>query len=407
MSDTPSYRLRNADIANLDLSEFSKDYSAEELSAVRQALFQKQKEQQEKFNALPMLDQAKIYVSENFGDLQKAVEQNPEYLLAPLAAKATYDMAKPMVTRAVDTAKGIYARMIGQPKAEVPVDTFTPDKVTTPEQAVQQQVEQGKIKTGKAGGSISAEGAQTLANVSKGQAIEQTKEAIKGVVEPNNPAFKDAEKLKTGTNKTAYAGAGPEGKLKSSYASVKDLPTGLAFVPGAQYADVHRQDLGQTLYTEQFKNRPFSQTYIGNPAAAVEVNREINRAAGRLTREELIAQGVPKEQIGKPTEGIFERIGNSPKASKAIKIGGVIGAATAIPNLANAQSLTEAGLRAADIATDYIPIVGQIKQGLTPSEAGAPVVPPSRFSEAAKLGSPYYNTEWAKKERSKAVPPPR
>jgi len=67
----------------------------------------------------------------------------------------------------------------------------------------------------------------------------------------------------------------------------------------------------------------------------------------------------------------------------------------------------EAAMRTADVATDYIPGVGQVKQALTPTEAGAPVVPPERYQEASKLGSPYYLTDWAKTQRSKAVPPPR
>jgi hypothetical protein len=107
----------------------------------------------------------------------------------------------------------------------------------------------------------------------------------------------------------------------------------------AQYVDVHRQDLGQPLFTQEFTNRPYSETYTGSPTSAVEVNRDINRAAGRMTREEALAKGIPAEKIGEPTKGIFERIGGNPKASKAVKVAGIVGAVTAIPNLANAREV--------------------------------------------------------------------
>lgn len=61
----------------------------------------------------------------------------------------------------------------------------------------------------------------------------------------------------------------------------------------------------------------------------------------------------------------------------------------------------EAALRGADVATDFIPVVSQIKQGLAPQGAAAPGVPLERFEEAYKLGSPYAQTKEAKKSRLK------
>jgi hypothetical protein len=61
----------------------------------------------------------------------------------------------------------------------------------------------------------------------------------------------------------------------------------------------------------------------------------------------------------------------------------------------------EAAIRSADVATDYIPMLAQLKQGLSPTEAGAPTVSKQAIESAALLGSPYAQTEWAKKQRLK------
>jgi hypothetical protein len=59
----------------------------------------------------------------------------------------------------------------------------------------------------------------------------------------------------------------------------------------------------------------------------------------------------------------------------------------------------EAAVRSADVATDYIPMIAQLKQGLAPTEAGAPGVSKQTFENAYKLGSPYAQTEEAKLSR--------
>jgi len=61
----------------------------------------------------------------------------------------------------------------------------------------------------------------------------------------------------------------------------------------------------------------------------------------------------------------------------------------------------EAAVRGADIATDYMPMISQLKQGLAPAEAGAPGVSKQTIENAYKLGSPYAQTEEAKKARLK------
>lgn len=61
----------------------------------------------------------------------------------------------------------------------------------------------------------------------------------------------------------------------------------------------------------------------------------------------------------------------------------------------------EAAIRSADVATDYMPMISQLKQGLSPREAVAPGVSQQTIESSALLGSPYAQTEWAKKQRLK------
>jgi len=183
MADKNPYGLRNADIENLDLSEFAKDFSADELAAVRANLLQKRQQQQEQFNALPVFDQAKIYAGEKFGEVKKAVEDNPELLLGVLAGKAALDVG----SSAVEKTKSLYDRMINKPsdslgaptpQTQMAAETFTPEKVPTTEQETQKIVEQGKIKTGKAGGSISPIDATIESNVITGQQVSNVTEKV-------------------------------------------------------------------------------------------------------------------------------------------------------------------------------------------------------------------------------------
>ena len=90
--------------------------------------------------------------------------------------------------------------------------------------------------------------------------------------------------------------------------------------------------------------------------------------------------------------------------TKAVKAGGPALLLMSIADAAKAAQQGNYGGAAAigaDIATDYIPGVAQLKQGLSPTEAGAPGVPSSMIESSALLGSPYAQTEWAKNTRLK------
>lgn len=159
-----------------------------------------------------------------------------------------------------------------------------------------------------------------------GQAIKQTiaKELDKaGAVSP--------EVLKTGTGREVVAGQGavPQ-RFAKEYKSPADVPKGYAFVPGAQYMDVLRNDLGQSTYTQQYTGREFPQTYPG----AVEEARTINRELNRPTHEQMKAQGITPPEV---TKGIAKEIGKN----KLVKVGGVAGALVALSDLAKAEDMQQ------------------------------------------------------------------
>jgi hypothetical protein len=196
MADKNPYGLRNADIENLDLSEFAKDFSADELAAVRAGLLQKRQQQQEQFNALPVFDQAKIYAGEKFGEVKKAVEDNPELLLGVLAGKAALDVG----SSAVEKTKSLYDRMINKPSDSLGAPTPQTAPQTTPaatteipsveaaaQQAAQQAAAEGKIKTGKAGGSITPQEGAILEGEASGKVKAEVSDVVKGPVVPKAP----------------------------------------------------------------------------------------------------------------------------------------------------------------------------------------------------------------------------
>lgn len=90
---------------------------------------------------------------------------------------------------------------------------------------------------------------------------------------------------------------------------------------------------------------------------------------------------------------------------KAIKAGGPAMLLMAMADAAKAAQqgkYGEAAVRGADIATDYIPGIAQLKQGLSPTSVGVSTLSPEQVQQREnfyKLGSPYAQTEEAKKAR--------
>ena len=210
------------------------------------------------------------------------------------------------------------------------------------------------------------------------------------------------QELLTGTGKPAYAGQGPaaeirtkgkksgEPMLRNNYAKIEDVPAGYAFVPGAQHIDTSRTNIGQTEYTKAYTSRPFP----ASNELAVQESNDINRLLGRPTRAEAKAAGLtlPPQTPG-ITKHVLESKGTPFMGTKAAKVGGVLGALIAIPDLVNAQTVGQRGMAGANLLESVLPLGAQI------NEAGAPGVQQSQVSQAALLGSPFAQTEWAKTQR--------
>jgi hypothetical protein len=227
-------------------------------------------------------------------------------------------------------------------------------------------------------------------------------QAVKQTVANELDAVPPPQELRTGTGKPAFAGQGPateirakgkkagEPMLRNNYARVEDVPAGYAFVPGAQHIDTSRTNIGQTEYTKAYTNRPFPSTN----ELAVQESNEINRLLGRPTRAEAKAAGItlPPQTPG-ITKHVLESKGTPFMGTKAAKVGGVLGALIAIPDLVNAQTAGQRGMAGANMLEAVLP------PGFTMSNVGEGSGNVPNVSPAALLGSPYAQTDWAKTQR--------
>jgi hypothetical protein len=253
----------------------------------------------------------------------------------------------------------------GAPVAVVAPAPVSPEIAKPPQQTLKQAVETG--------GDV-------------GQAL---KTDVAGMVDQAAGVAPPAE-LRTGTGKIAYAGQGPEPKMgkkgpqfRNEYQSLESVPKGYAFVPGAQYIDPLRQDLGQIEYTKAFTGRDFPQTY----EEAISTGKDINRSLGRATREEAKAAGLPYGEI---TPGVAQETTENKKLVKIIGKAGLTGALVSLADLALAKTPEEK-------ANAGIGLLGAIlPPGMDINAAGAPGLPQSQVNNAYLLGSPYAQTQAAK-----------
>lgn len=231
---------------------------------------------------------------------------------------------------------------------------------------------------------------ETIVNEVKDM-IQKTPDPVTGAVaQPPQPVAPPQE-LRTGTGKPAFAGMGPEAalnkkgepKFKPDYADINQVPRGFAFVPGAQYIDTPRQNLGQLEYTKAFTERPFPLT---NELAIQQAN-EINRMLGRATRAEAKAAGLPPAEL---TPGITKK---TSAGTKPVRVAGTIGALVAIPDLAKAETAGERAMAGANLLEAVLP-PGFMMSGAGQGSSNVPSV-----DQALLLGSPYAQTEFAKKRR--------
>lgn len=197
--------------------------------------------------------------------------------------------------------------------------------------------------------------------------------------------------LVTGTGKPAFAGMGPEAalnkkgepKFKPDYASVADVPSGYAFVPGAQYIDTPRQNIGQAEYTKAYTARPFPTSN----ELAIQESSDINRLLGRATRAEAKAAGLPPAEI---TPGITKK---TSAGTKPVRVAGTVGALMAISDLAKAETPGQRGMAGANLLEAVLP-PGFMMGGAGEGSGNVP-----SMNAAMLLGSPYAQSDFAKRKR--------
>ena len=211
---------------------------------------------------------------------------------------------------------------------------------------------------------------------------------------PTQPVAPPQELL-TGTGKPAFAGMGPEAalnkkgepKFKPDYADINQVPRGFAFVPGAQYIDTPRQNIGQAEYTKAYTDRLFPLTN----ELAIQESKDINKLLGRATRAETKAAGLPPAEL---TPGITKK---TSAGTKPVRVAGTLGALIAIPDLAKAETAGQRGAALTNLLEAVMP------PGFTMSSAGeGSTLTPEQMQyqqNAMLLGSPYAQTEIAKKRR--------
>jgi hypothetical protein len=211
------------------------------------------------------------------------------------------------------------------------------------------------------------------------------------VAEAAPKAVAPPQDLRTGTGKPAFAGMGPEAalnkkgepKLKVDYASVADVPAGFAFVPNAQYIDTLRQNIGQPEYTKAYTDRLFPLTN----EQAIQESKDINKLLGRATRAETKAAGLPPAEL---TPGITKK---TSAGTKPVRVAGTVGALMAISDLAKAETAGQRGIAGANLLEAVLP-PGFMMGG---AGQGSGTVP--SIDQAMLLGSPYAQSEFAKKQR--------
>lgn len=323
--------------------------------------------------------------------------------VAPVATQATTELAKPAAPAVPDRLQRAaeiieanrQAGIGGQPMAPVapveaapmaPVAPVTPTAPVAPVEA--------PISTPLSSAPVDAP-APTPSAKPGSVVTEVVVDEIKNLMQDADKPVAPPGELRTGTGKVAFPGTGPEAPIskrtgqpqfKPEYASMADVPKGYAVVPDAQYIDALRQDLGQLEYTKAFTGRDFPTDY----EKAIATGKDINRSLGRATREEAKAAGLPYGEI---TPGIAQKTTSGKKLVTVGGKAGIAGALVSLADLAKAETAAQRGMAGANLLEAVLPpsmMIGGAGEG----SSAVPSV-----DAAMLLGSPYAQTEIAKKRR--------
>jgi hypothetical protein len=362
MADPKPYHLRNVDIEGLDLSKHEKDFSPEELAAVKQALIATRDEHVANYEALPVMTKAGIYANEKFGQVGNYVEENPESLiLAPLAvagAKKVLDVSKSVFGSLREKMAaplpddGLLAEQLktqnkaqSAPEVPKPVSSQTPPPAISTEQSANQvdkqkliqaqtQASQPVIKGDPPTPSLQSLTAEQLDEITSPKIVPPEAGTQVGKA-PKGAELVEASAINKAKNEAASAmGAAPPPTAKKTavnpvvYKSAADIPEGMVFRPDVGNLD---RSLVNTLGTEGRLNAKelinegkMFGSYQGDPKLYNQkVSELVNQYATKLketlpsvdltTREGRIAAGLPHEKNYGAALG------------KAAKVGGVVG----------------------------------------------------------------------------------
>jgi hypothetical protein len=187
--------------------------------------------------------------------------------------------------------------------------------------------------------------------------------------------------------------ASPKQRAAKTTITYKDTPEtwqkltkeGTTFLPGFGAGDNNLYNTygaeGRKAILEKFNN--------GKPIGDYDNYLKLNKK---------LAQGIPISDVPALMEKLPAEAdaGNYGKLGKALKVGGIAGLGLSLSELANAKSIPEFLLRSGDIATDYIPGIGQFKQGMSGGTLSSGTLDSPEARELFKRAKP-----------TGAVPPPR
>lgn len=194
---------------------------------------------------------------------------------------------------------------------------------------------------------------------------------------------------------------------QQSFKSLKDIPEGFTFRPDVGNLDRSMYNILGPEHRQLAKEFLTGGQMFGQSADVnADVSKLTNQYFQRLQSEipETILSRDARKMQGVPSDfGTFSSKGGF---GKGVKVAGVAGTLFSLADIANAAQrgkITEAGMKTADIATDFIPFVSQIKAALSPPTVSSGTLDSPEARElftrayAAKVGA----------GRGLGVPPPR
>ena len=185
-------------------------------------------------------------------------------------------------------------------------------------------------------------------------------------------------------------------KEQKTFKTAADIPEGYVFRPDVGNLD---RSMGNILGKEhrEYAREMFSG---GKPFGH---SSDLNADVSRLTTEyfKRLQQEVPETILGReariaqkvPSE--FGTFAKGTNFGKAAKVAGVAGTLISIADLANAKTAEQKATAGSNLLGAVLPPFMDI------NDVGAPTVGNKQFENAYKLGSPYAQTEEAKKARLK------